>query len=134
MDLRPGDALDFWRVEAFEPNGFLRLRAEMKLPGRAWLQFEAEPDNGGTILTQTAVFDPTGLAGLGVLLSEAARGEGPIQLIWQPDKNAIGVLKGYVNQWLRDLEPVQAFHSAQPQHGGTGAVYVLLSRKFRNNP
>lgn len=64
VDLRPGDALDFWRVEAFEPDRMLRLQAEMKLPGRAWLQFEAEPDNGGTILTQTAVFDPTGLAGL----------------------------------------------------------------------
>lgn len=64
VDLRPGDALDFWRVEAFEPDQMLRLRAEMKLPGRAWLQFEAKPDNGGTILTQTAVFDPTGLAGL----------------------------------------------------------------------
>ncbi len=64
VDLRPGDALDFWRVEAFEPDQMLQLRAEMKLPGRAWLQFEVEPDNGGTILTQTAVFDPTGLAGL----------------------------------------------------------------------
>ena len=38
------------------------------------------------------------------------------------------VLKGYVNQWLRELEAVQAFHSAQPQHGGTGAVYVLLRK------
>jgi DNA-nicking Smr family endonuclease len=46
----------------------------------------------------------------------------------QPDKEAIGVLKGYVDRWLRELEPVQAFHSAQPQHGGTGAVYVLLSK------
>jgi uncharacterized protein YbjT (DUF2867 family) len=64
LDLRPGDALDFWRVEAFEPDQMLQLRAEMKLPGRAWLQFEAESDNGGTILTQTAVFDPIGLAGL----------------------------------------------------------------------
>ena len=42
------------------------------------------------------------------------------------DKTA--VLKGYVNQWLRELEAVQAFHSAQPQHGGTGAVYVLLRK------
>ncbi len=42
------------------------------------------------------------------------------------DKTA--VLKGYVNQWLRELEDVQAFHSAQPQHGGTGAVYVLLRK------
>jgi uncharacterized protein YbjT (DUF2867 family) len=64
VDLRPGDALDFWRVEAFEPDRLLRLRAEMRLPGRAWLQFEAKPDNGGSILTQTAVFDPTGLAGV----------------------------------------------------------------------
>ena len=40
----------------------------------------------------------------------------------------MAVLKGYVNQWLRELEDVQAFHSAQPQHGGTGAVYVLLRK------
>lgn len=46
----------------------------------------------------------------------------------QPDKEAIGVLKGYVDHWLRELDPVQAFHSARPQHGGTGAVYVLLSK------
>lgn len=64
LDLRPGDALDFWRVEAYEPDRLLRLRAEMKLPGRAWLQFEAEPDGGGSVLTQTAIFDPHGLAGL----------------------------------------------------------------------
>lgn len=63
-DLRPGDALDFWRVEAYEPGQMLRLRAEMKLPGRAWLQFEVEPDSRGSVLTQTAVFDPIGLAGL----------------------------------------------------------------------
>ncbi len=42
-DLRPGDALDFWRVELAEPSRLLRLRAEMKVPGRAWLQFEVEP-------------------------------------------------------------------------------------------
>lgn len=64
VDLRSGDALDFWRVEAYEPNRLLRLRAEMKLPGRAWLQFEAESENGDSVLTQTAVFDPHGLAGL----------------------------------------------------------------------
>jgi uncharacterized protein YbjT (DUF2867 family) len=63
-DLRPGDALDFWRVEAYELDRMLRLRAEMKLPGRAWLQFEVEPDSRGSVLTQTAVFDPIGLAGL----------------------------------------------------------------------
>jgi uncharacterized protein YbjT (DUF2867 family) len=59
-----GDSLDFWRVEAYEPKRLLRLTAEMKLPGRAWLQFEVEADRGGSRLTQTAIFDPVGLPGL----------------------------------------------------------------------
>jgi uncharacterized protein YbjT (DUF2867 family) len=63
-DLRPGESLDFWRVERFEPDQLIRLRAEMKVPGRAWLQFEVEPDRDGSIVTQTAVFDPRGLFGL----------------------------------------------------------------------
>ncbi len=64
-ELRVGDALDFWRVEAVEPDRLLRLRAEMKLPGRAWLQFESKPQsNGQTILQQTALFAPKGLSGL----------------------------------------------------------------------
>ncbi len=63
-DLRIGEAIDIWRVERYEPDRLLLLRAEMKLPGRAWLQFEAEPESGGTILTQTAIFDPTGLGGI----------------------------------------------------------------------
>ncbi len=61
--LRPGDALDFWRVEAVEPGRSVRLRAEMKVPGRAWLQFEARPRDGGSELVQTAFFAPRGLAG-----------------------------------------------------------------------
>lgn len=63
--VRVGDALDFWRVEAFEPDRLLRLRAEMKVPGRAWLQFEVEPSPSGqgATITQTAMFDPTGLSG-----------------------------------------------------------------------
>ena len=44
VDLRVGDALDFWRVESVEPGRMLRLRAEMKVPGLAWLGFEAERD------------------------------------------------------------------------------------------
>lgn len=59
-----GDALDFWRVEAYEPNRLLRLSAEMKLPGRAWLEFMVEPREGGATIRQTALFDPIGLAGL----------------------------------------------------------------------
>lgn len=63
-DLRPGDSLDFWRVEAYEPPHRLRLRAEMKVPGRAWLELAVEADGDGSRIRQTAVFDPNGLAGL----------------------------------------------------------------------
>ncbi|MBL8156035.1 MAG: SDR family oxidoreductase [Anaerolineae bacterium] len=64
-EVRVGDALDFWRVEAVEPDRLLRLRAEMKVPGLAWLQFKAEPlEDGSTQLTQTAFFAPKGLFGL----------------------------------------------------------------------
>jgi uncharacterized protein YbjT (DUF2867 family) len=63
-ELRAGDALDFWRVEAIEENRLLRLRAEMKLPGRAWLQFKVEPLEGNrSRLSQTAFFAPKGLFG-----------------------------------------------------------------------
>lgn len=62
--LQPGDVLDCWRVEEVQRPRFLRLRAEMKLPGRAWLEFEVTPeDGGGCHLRQTAVFDPKGLGG-----------------------------------------------------------------------
>ena len=62
--LSPGDTLDFWRVEAVEPGRLLRLAAEMRLPGRAWLQFEVTPEAGGSLIQQTALFDPVGLRGL----------------------------------------------------------------------
>ncbi|MGE5276830.1 MAG: SDR family oxidoreductase [Acidobacteriota bacterium] len=63
--LHPGEALDFWRVEAVEENRLLRLAAEMKMPGRAWLQFEVEPLGAGrSEIRQTALFDPRGLLGL----------------------------------------------------------------------
>jgi uncharacterized protein YbjT (DUF2867 family) len=59
-----GDTVDFWRVEAFESDRALRLFAEMKLPGRAWLQFEVGEDGAGSLIRQTAIFDPVGLLGL----------------------------------------------------------------------
>ena len=63
-NLREGDALDFWRVERYERPLLLRLRAEMKLPGRAWLEFEVTGEGQHSTLRQTAVFDPRGLGGL----------------------------------------------------------------------
>jgi uncharacterized protein YbjT (DUF2867 family) len=64
-DVRIGDTVDFWRVEAIEPDHLLRLRAEMKVPGRAWLQFKAERlTDHQSQLIQTAFFAPKGLLGL----------------------------------------------------------------------
>lgn len=64
VNLCVGDTIDFWRVEAYEPSSLLRLQAEMRMPGRAWLQFEVRPHGAGSEITQTAVFDPSGLRGL----------------------------------------------------------------------
>ncbi len=64
LHLKTGDALDFWRVENLIPHRRLLLRAEMKLPGRAWLEFEVDPQGQGSIIRQTALFDPLGVFGL----------------------------------------------------------------------
>lgn len=64
LRLRSGDTLDCWRVEAIEPERRLLLVAEMKLPGRAWLEFVVEPVANGAVVRQTAIFDPVGLWGL----------------------------------------------------------------------
>jgi uncharacterized protein YbjT (DUF2867 family) len=62
-ELSVGDIVDCWRVEALEANRRLRLAAEMKLPGRAWLEFEVTGDSGGSMIRQTATFDALGLLG-----------------------------------------------------------------------
>ena len=62
--VKPGETVDFWRVEAVEPGRLLRLAAEMRIPGRAWLQFEVTPADGGSLIRQTALFDPVGVGGL----------------------------------------------------------------------
>ena len=58
-----GDTVDWWRVEQYVPGHLLRLAAEMKVPGRAWLQFEATATERGTELHQLAIFDPVGILG-----------------------------------------------------------------------
>lgn len=63
QDLRVGEALDFWRVEALEKNKLMRLRAEMKVPGKAWLQFEIIPKGKQSQLVQTALYAPKGFFG-----------------------------------------------------------------------
>jgi len=64
-ELHVGDPLDFWRVEVYEPGHRLRLAAEMKLPGRAWLDFEVTSiSENESEIRQTAIFDPIGLSGI----------------------------------------------------------------------
>ena len=64
-DCAVGDVIDGWTVEAYEPDRRLRLSADMKLPGRGWLEFEVTPLDGGrrSTIRQTATFDPRGLLG-----------------------------------------------------------------------
>lgn len=62
-ELRVGEALDFWRVEALDVPSLVRLRAEMLLPGVAWLEWHIAPEGSGSRLTQRAVFAPRGLFG-----------------------------------------------------------------------
>jgi hypothetical protein len=62
--LHVGDTVDWWRVEAIEPNQRLRLVAEMKLSGRAWLEFEVTGNTKSSQIRQTAIFDPVGITGL----------------------------------------------------------------------
>jgi len=64
VDLHVGDPIDFWRVDEYEPPRRLRLRAEMRLPGRAWQEFEVVPREKGATIRQTAIFEPRGLAGV----------------------------------------------------------------------
>jgi hypothetical protein len=61
--LAVGDTVDFWRVEAIEPGRRLRLVAEMKLPGTAWLEFDVSPRGSGSVIRQTASFAPAGILG-----------------------------------------------------------------------
>ena len=69
-EIRTGESLDFWRVEVVEKDRLMRLRAEMKVPGKAWLEFQSQlVSEGGiqdnkTLLTVTAYFEPYGLPGI----------------------------------------------------------------------
>ncbi len=63
-ELQVGDAIDFWRVERVEKGRKLLLAAEMKIPGRLWLQFEVESSGADAQIHQTTIFDPAGYAGL----------------------------------------------------------------------
>jgi hypothetical protein len=64
IDFAVGETVDWWRVEVYEKNRRVRFKGEFKLPGRAWLEFEVEPEDKGAIIRQTVGFDPKGVLGL----------------------------------------------------------------------
>ena len=101
-----GSTVDFWRVEDIQPNRLLRLAAEMRLPGRAWLQFEIEPVGTGSSLRQTAIYDPVGILG---------------QLYWYilfPIHQFVfaGMLKGIVKAMSHSPEPELTPRAPSPKH------------------
>ncbi len=110
--LRVGDALDFWRVEALEPDRLLRLRAEMRVPGRAWLQFEVSGRGTGSVIRQTAIFEPHGLPGL---------------LYWYALLPVHGLIFGGM---LREIAKASAAPSLTPQEpAGTARASRPASRR-----
>lgn len=62
-DPQPGDVIDVWRVEEFRPDALLRLRCEMRMPGRSWLEFAVEPLDDGALIRQTTVFERSPVLG-----------------------------------------------------------------------
>ncbi|MCL3860345.1 SDR family oxidoreductase [Actinotalea sp. K2] len=98
------DAVDFWRVEEVVPGALLRLRAEMRLPGLAWLELGIEPGTtpGRCTLTQVAIFYPHGLAG---------------QLYWRSVAPFHGVVFGGMQQGMKDEAERLSAAVATPAHG-----------------
>ena len=117
--------LDAWFVLEFKRPGIQNgVYRKLRL---GHYQVDARLDLHRMVVKQAreevfSFIDEAGRLGLRTLLIVHGKGQSKSQ----GDQTA--VLKGYVNHWLQHLDPVQAFHSAQPQHGGTGAVYVLLKK------
>ncbi len=74
-----GEPLDWWRVEDVEPGRMLRLRAETRMPGTAWLELGVEPDGSGALLRQRTIYYPKGLAGLGYWYGPASRAQSDLR-------------------------------------------------------
>jgi uncharacterized protein YbjT (DUF2867 family) len=113
-ELRVGDALDFWRVEAYEADHLLRLRAEMRLPGYAWLEFEASADERGrTSLVQTAFFDPRGVFGY---------------LYWYAVLPFHGFIFGNMaSRIVREAERAEDTTPSDPSQRGTPRTHVVAA-------
>ena len=129
-----GDRIDGWRVEAYEPHRLLRLSAGLKLPGRGWLEFRAEPIAGGarTILRQTATFDPRGIAGrlywYSVLPLHALMFRGLIHRIAQRAVNHVAPVGTwrFTRRSIIDAPAADVFR----WHGQPGALAALTPKRL----
>ncbi len=111
--LAVGDALDWWRVEELEEQRLLRLRAEMRVPGEAWLDLTVETDGGQTRFRQKAVFRPRGLQGL---------------LYWQAIKPFHGIVFGGMQRNVaKAAEAVTSRESGQVREHPAARATVLVS-------
>ncbi len=104
--LRVGDTLDFWRVEELDPGRLLRLRAEMRLPGLAWLDLSVDERDGGTWFRQRALFHPRGLPG---------------QLYWWGVKPFHGIVFGRMQRNIRRAAEAREDCSPRPRAPNLGA-------------
>lgn len=119
------DPLDAWYVLGFKRPGIQHGVYKKLRMGR--YDIDARLDLHRMTVKQAReevkqFIDEAGKLGLRTLLILHGKGQRKVE------KENTAILKGYVNHWLQQLEMVQAFHSAQPVHGGTGAVYVLLRK------
>ena len=119
------DPLDAWYVLDFKRPGIQHGVYKKLRMGR--YEIDARLDLHRMTVKQAReevkqFIDEAGKLGLRTLLILHGKGQRKVE------KENTAILKGYVNHWLQQLEMVQAFHSAQPVHGGTGAVYVLLRK------
>jgi len=119
------EPLDAWYVLAFKRPGVQNGVFRKLKQGRYETQTRLDLHRMTTERARRAIFEfveESQQQGLRSVLVIHGKGEG------SEDADRCSILKGCVNLWLRELDIVQAFHSAQPRHGGTGAVYVLLRK------
>lgn len=126
VDLRVGDTIDFWRVETFEAGRRLRLAAEMKIPGRLWLQFEIDPGDAGEVqIRQTTVFDPAGYLGLGYWYVLC-----PVhQLVF--GRMLRGIARAVARR--RPFSHLTVASKAVTRHSAPGAASAATDRDFRRS-
>jgi DNA-nicking Smr family endonuclease len=126
-NLTEGEAapLDPWYVLAFKRPGIQNGVFRKLKQGRYEAQSRLDLHRMTTGRARREIFefiDESYRLGLRCVLVIHGKGDSAA------DRERGSILKGCVNHWLRELDAVQAFHSAQPHHGGTGAVYVLLRK------